>query len=326
MNWAAIISAKIVHGRARLVGRDATAWVVVPPGRTAVVGRHGSSSRVGDRSGCHARRRRRSLTPGKSPGLVSGTCAGTLGTVLSCWPAGTPNARAIAALLDAARAGRGGALVVRGVAGAGKSTLLADALAAATEHAGAAHLRAWSRSRRWRSPRCSGCCGRCAAGSSALPAPQQAALRAALGEAEGEGDRFLAFLGTLSLLADAAEERAGAGGRRRRPLARRRLGRGAAVRRPPAAGRAGRAAVRRPRRRRPPLRRRRPADRRPRRGDRRGRRRAAGRPRRRRASTRRCATSWSPAPAATRWRWSSWPACSPPSSWPAGRRCRARCR
>jgi len=27
-----------------------------------------------------------------------------------------------------------------------------------------------------------------------------------MGEAEGEGDRFLAFLGTLSLLADAAEQ------------------------------------------------------------------------------------------------------------------------
>jgi DNA-binding CsgD family transcriptional regulator len=40
-----------------------------------------------------------------------------------------------------------------------------------------------------------------------LPAPQRAALRAAMGETEGEGDRFLAFLGTLSLLAEAAEDR-----------------------------------------------------------------------------------------------------------------------
>ncbi len=44
-------------------------------------------------------------------------------------------------------------------------------------------------------------------GVGALPAPQRAALQAAFGEVEGEGDRFLAFLGTLSLLADAAEER-----------------------------------------------------------------------------------------------------------------------
>jgi hypothetical protein len=40
----------------------------------------------------------------------------------------------------------------------------------------------------------------------ALPGPQRAALGAALGEVEGEGDRFLAFLGTLSLLAEAADE------------------------------------------------------------------------------------------------------------------------
>src|SRR5690349_19584105 len=40
----------------------------------------------------------------------------------------------------------------------------------------------------------------------ALPVPQRNALRAVLGAAEGEGDRFLAFLGTLSLLADAAED------------------------------------------------------------------------------------------------------------------------
>src|SRR4051794_21631171 len=40
-----------------------------------------------------------------------------------------PERAAIAALLDAARRGTGGALVVRGVAGAGKSTLLTDAVA-----------------------------------------------------------------------------------------------------------------------------------------------------------------------------------------------------
>src|SRR4029079_15801349 len=44
-------------------------------------------------------------------------------------------------------------------------------------------------------------------GVGGLPAPQRAALQAAFGEVEGEGDRFLAFLGTLSLLDDAAEER-----------------------------------------------------------------------------------------------------------------------
>src|SRR5919205_751154 len=54
---------------------------------------------------------------------------GTVGLVL----AGRDAERAaIAALLDAARTGSGGALVVRGVAGSGKSTLLTDALGAAS--------------------------------------------------------------------------------------------------------------------------------------------------------------------------------------------------
>ncbi|WP_337060628.1 helix-turn-helix transcriptional regulator [Kineococcus sp. G2] len=112
---------------------------------------------------------------------------------------------AIAALLDAARSGTGGALVVRGVAGSGKSALLADALA------GAEDLRvlrtcgvesesplAFAALQRLLWP----LRGRL----DALPTPQRGALRAALGEAAGSGDRFLAFLGTLSLLADAAED------------------------------------------------------------------------------------------------------------------------
>ncbi|MFI6058502.1 AAA family ATPase [Streptomyces sp. NPDC051286] len=116
-----------------------------------------------------------------------------------------PERAAIAALLDAARAGSGGALVVRGVAGVGKSALLADAAATASD---------------LRVLRTSGVESESPLAFAALqrllwplrtridsvPAPQAAALRAALGEAEGEGDRFLAFLGTLSLLADAAEQ------------------------------------------------------------------------------------------------------------------------
>ena len=111
---------------------------------------------------------------------------------------------AITALLDAARAGAGGSLVVRGVAGSGKSTLLHEAGTAAAGMRvlrtsgvesesplafAALHRLLWPLRTRVDS----------------LPAPQRAALRAALGEAEGEGDRFLAFLGTLGLLADAAE-------------------------------------------------------------------------------------------------------------------------
>ncbi len=112
---------------------------------------------------------------------------------------------AIAALLDDARAGTGGSLVVRGVAGSGKSTLLADALTAAS---GMRVLR--TSGVESESPLAFAALQRLLwplrARVDSLPAPQRAALRAALGEAEGEGDRFLAFLGTLSLLADAAEE------------------------------------------------------------------------------------------------------------------------
>jgi DNA-binding CsgD family transcriptional regulator len=115
----------------------------------------------------------------------------------------------IAALLDAARAGTGGVLVVRGVAGSGKSALLADAVAAvAGPAAGVRVLRtsgvesesplAFAALQRLLWPLRSRI--------GALPAPQQTALRAALGEIEGDGDRFLTFLGTLSLLADAAED------------------------------------------------------------------------------------------------------------------------
>jgi AAA ATPase domain len=116
-----------------------------------------------------------------------------------------PERAAIAALLDAARTGSGGALVVRGVAGVGKSTLLADALATALD------LRVLRTSGvESESPLAFAALQRLLwplrARIDALPAPQAAALRAAMGEAEGEGDRFLAFLGTLSLLADAAEQ------------------------------------------------------------------------------------------------------------------------
>lgn len=112
----------------------------------------------------------------------------------------------IAALIDGACAGAGGALVVRGVAGAGKSTLLADAVQGAT---GLTVLR--TSGVESESPLAFAALQRLLwpvrARVESLPAPQRGALRAALGEAAGEGDRFLAFLGALSLLADAAEER-----------------------------------------------------------------------------------------------------------------------
>ena len=113
---------------------------------------------------------------------------------------------AIAALLEAARRSSGGALVIRGVAGSGKSALLADAAAAAadmtvlrTQGVESESPLAFAALQRLLWPL------RKAAGE--LPPPQRAALQAAFGEVEGEGDRFLAFLGTLSLLDEAAEER-----------------------------------------------------------------------------------------------------------------------
>ena len=111
---------------------------------------------------------------------------------------------AIAALLEAARGSSGDALVIRGVAGSGKSTLLADAAAAAadmtvlrTQGVESESPLAFAALQRLLWPLRKGVGG--------LPAPQRAALQAAFGEVEGEGDRFLAFLGTLSLLDDADE-------------------------------------------------------------------------------------------------------------------------
>jgi DNA-binding CsgD family transcriptional regulator len=111
----------------------------------------------------------------------------------------------ITALLEAARGSSGGVLVIRGVAGSGKSALLADAAASAadmtvlsTQGVESESPLAFAALQRLLWPL------RKSAGG--LPAPQRAALQAAFGEVEGEGDRFLAFLGTLSLLADAAEE------------------------------------------------------------------------------------------------------------------------
>jgi DNA-binding CsgD family transcriptional regulator len=111
---------------------------------------------------------------------------------------------AISDLLDAARESTGGSLVLRGVAGTGKSTLLADTVTAAigmrvlrTQGVESESPLAFAALQRllWPLRR----------HLDELPKPQAAALAAALGEAEGEGDRFLVFLGVLSLLADAAD-------------------------------------------------------------------------------------------------------------------------
>jgi DNA-binding CsgD family transcriptional regulator len=117
----------------------------------------------------------------------------------------------IASLLDGARARHGGALVVRGEPGVGKSALLADAAEqAAARDPATLVLRtqgieseaplAFAALQRLLRP--------VMQHADRLPGPQALALRVALGEASGDhGDRFLVFLGTLNLLAVAAEER-----------------------------------------------------------------------------------------------------------------------
>jgi DNA-binding CsgD family transcriptional regulator len=119
----------------------------------------------------------------------------------------------IGSLLSSACAGQGGALVVRGLPGAGKSTLLAAVTASAED--------GLPDGRRLHVLRTSGIESESPLAFAALqrllrpamryvdalPRPQERALRAAFGEADGEGDRFLVFLAALSLLAELAEQR-----------------------------------------------------------------------------------------------------------------------
>jgi hypothetical protein len=117
---------------------------------------------------------------------------------------------AIAALLDETRASRGGALVVRGQPGVGKSALLSDAVARAegmqvlqTQGVESESPLAFAALQRLLRP--------VASRFGRLAARQAHALRVAFGEEEGAGqggdtDRFVVFLGALSLLAEAAED------------------------------------------------------------------------------------------------------------------------
>ncbi|MDD7968640.1 ATP-binding protein [Actinomycetospora lemnae] len=119
-----------------------------------------------------------------------------------------PERARLGALVDDARHGRGGALVVRGDPGVGKSALLDDAAAGAdglqvlrTRGIASEAPLAFAALHRLLRP--------VARHIPALPAPQARALRAAFGEVEGDGgDRFLVFLAALSVLAEAAEETA----------------------------------------------------------------------------------------------------------------------
>ncbi|PVZ14625.1 helix-turn-helix transcriptional regulator [Actinomycetospora cinnamomea] len=111
---------------------------------------------------------------------------------------------AITQLLDEAWSSRGGALVLRGEPGTGKSALLADAVANAegmrvlrTQGVESESPLAFAALQRLLRP-VTPLLGR-------LPARQARALGAAVGkEDEADTDRFLAFLGALSLLAEVA--------------------------------------------------------------------------------------------------------------------------
>jgi hypothetical protein len=113
----------------------------------------------------------------------------------------------VAALVDGARGGRGGALVVRGQPGVGKSALLGDTAVHAdgmtvlrTQGIESESPLAFAALQRLLRP-VMHCADR-------LPELQARALRAALGEGTGgDADRFLVFLAALSVLAEAAEDR-----------------------------------------------------------------------------------------------------------------------
>lgn len=114
--------------------------------------------------------------------------------------------REIAALIDEAWTARGGALVLRGEPGVGKSVLLDDAVAGGegmrvlrTQGIESESPLAFAALHRFLRPVLDHV--------ERLPAPQARALRAAFGQSDDEGiDRFLVFLGALSLLAEAAED------------------------------------------------------------------------------------------------------------------------
>jgi DNA-binding CsgD family transcriptional regulator len=116
---------------------------------------------------------------------------------------------AIADLLTQARAGHGGSLVLTAEAGAGKTSLLAEAAAGArtagdmtvvtTSGIESEAPLAFAALQRLLAP--------LSESLDRIPAPQAQALRVVFGMEAGEaGDRFLIFLGVLSLLADAGEQ------------------------------------------------------------------------------------------------------------------------
>jgi hypothetical protein len=114
---------------------------------------------------------------------------------------------ALGRLLDAARGGRSGVLVVRGEAGVGKTALLEDAIAAAAGLR-VARVACVESEMELAFAALQQLCAPMLDGVEGLPDPQRDALGVTFGLAAGPApDRFLVGLAALSLLAEAAAER-----------------------------------------------------------------------------------------------------------------------
>jgi DNA-binding CsgD family transcriptional regulator len=117
-----------------------------------------------------------------------------------------PERAALGQLLEAARGGRSGALVVRGEAGVGKTALLEDAIASAAGMR-VARVAGIESEMELAYAALQQLCAPMLDGLDRLPDPQREALGVVFGLRAGEApDRFLVALAALSLLADAANK------------------------------------------------------------------------------------------------------------------------
>src|SRR5580692_8732790 len=113
-----------------------------------------------------------------------------------------PERAALGQLLEAARGGRSGALVVHGEAGVGKTALLEDAIASASGMR-IARVAGIEAEMELAYAALQQLCAPMLGGLERLPDPQRQALGVAFGLRTGEPpDRFLVGLAALSLLAD----------------------------------------------------------------------------------------------------------------------------
>src|SRR5215813_7421103 len=109
-------------------------------------------------------------------------------------------------LLNEASSGRSGVLVVRGEAGVGKSTLLRTVVEGASGFR-VAQIAGVESEMELPFAGLHQLCAPMLGRFDGLPAPQQRALRVALGLASGDApDRFLTALGALTLIAEVAEQ------------------------------------------------------------------------------------------------------------------------